>query len=39
MKHLIWDDLIMYAKVVWAKVVKFLDITIYLAKGLLKRIS
>lgn len=35
-KHLIWDNLIMYAKVAWARVVKFVKISIYLAKALLK---
>lgn len=35
-KHLIWDDLIMYAKMAWARVVKLVEISIYLAEALLK---
>ena len=36
MKHLIWDDLTMYAKVAWARVAKFVEINTYLAKALSK---
>ena len=36
MKHLIWDDLIMYVKATWARVVKFVKISTYLVKALLK---
>ena len=35
-ENLIWDDIIMYIKVAWAKVVKFVEISIYLVKALLK---
>ena len=31
-KHLIWDDYIMYAKVAWARVIKLIKISTYLAK-------
>ena len=35
-KHLIWDNLVMDAKIVWARVVKFVKICAYLAKPLPK---
>ena len=34
MKHLIWDNLSMHAEVVWARVVKLVEISIYSAKAL-----
>ena len=33
-KYLIWDDLLMYAKVAWERVVNFVKISIYLAEAL-----
>ena len=36
MKHLIWDGLIIYAKVAWARVARFVEISVYLTKALLK---
>lgn len=36
MKHLIWDDLVMYAKVAWIRMVKFAEINVYLSEALLK---
>ena len=35
-KHLIWDNLISYAKVAWAKVVKYVKVSTYPTKALLK---
>jgi len=36
MKHLVWDDLIMYAKVAWEWVAKFVEIMSYQAEATLK---
>ena len=36
MKHLIWDNLIMYAKVAWATVVEFVEVSVYSSKALLQ---
>ena len=35
-KHLIWDDLIMYAKAAWERAVKQIKISIFLAKAMLQ---
>lgn len=39
MKQLIWDDLIMYAKVAWARLVKYINISVYSTEGLLKEFN
>jgi hypothetical protein len=36
MKHLIWDNLIMYSKVAWAMMVEFVEISVYSSIALLK---
>lgn len=38
-KHLIWNNLIKYTKVVGERVLKFVNINTYLAKALLKGFS
>lgn len=35
-KHVIWNELNLYTKVAWVRVVKLIDISIYLVEGLLK---
>jgi hypothetical protein len=35
-KPLIWDDLIMYAKMAWARVITFVKISAYSVEALLK---
>ena len=32
-KHLLWDDLVVYVKVAWARVVKYVKVSAYSAEA------
>lgn len=38
-KYLMWDDLIMYAKIAWVRVIRLVKISAYSAEALLKALS